>query len=78
MRDGILRLRSEDVEPLQGEPDEEAAETDDGHARGIPLFDENPQAEKPPISQTELEVFRNVDLKLLDSSAYFKSVFDAE
>ena len=78
LRDCISRPLSDDVEPLQGEPDEEAAETDDGHARGIPLFDENPQAEKKPISQTEFEIFRNVDLKLLDSKAYFKSVFDAE
>ena len=78
LRDCISRPLSDDVEPLVGEPDEEAAETDDGHTRGIPLFDENPQAEKKPISQTEFEIFRNVDLKLLDSKAYFKSVFDAE
>ena len=78
LHDRISRLLSDDVELLEGEPGEEVAETDDGYASGIPSFDENPQAGKNPISQTELEIFTNVDLKLLDNKAYFKSVFDAE
>lgn len=32
--------------------------------------------ERSPISQSELERFADVDLKLLDNRAYFKSVFD--
>lgn len=35
------------------------------------------QSQDNPISQTELERFTDVDLKLLDNKAYFKSVFDA-
>lgn len=32
--------------------------------------------ERGPISQTEFDRFTEVDLKLLDNKAYFKSVFD--
>ncbi len=78
LHDRISRLLSDDVELLEGEPGEEVAETDDAYASGNPSFDENRQAEKSPISQTELERFTDVDLKLLDNKAYFKSVFDAE
>ena len=78
LQDRIARLLSDDVELLEGEPGEEVAETDDAYVSGSPSFDENPQTEKSPISQTELERFTDVDLKLLDNRAYFKSVFDAE
>ena len=78
LHDRISRLLSDDVELLEGEPGEEVAETDDAYVRRNPSFDENRQAEKSPISQTELERFTDVDLKLLDNRAYFKSVFDAE
>lgn len=78
LHDRISRLLSDDVELLESEPGEEVAETDDAYASGNPSFDENRQAEKSPISQTELERFTDVDLKLLDNKAYFKSVFDAE
>ncbi len=45
---------------------------------GPPL--EFEQAEKPAeeISQNEVDQFLDVDLKLLDNKAYFKSVFDGE
>ncbi len=78
LHDRISRLLSDDVELLEGEPGEEMAEMDDAYASGNPSFDENRQAEKSPISQTELERFTDVDLKLLDNKAYIKSVFDAE
>ncbi len=78
LQDRISRLLSDDVELLEGERGEEVAETDDAYASGNPSFDENRQAGKSPISQTELERFTDVDLKLLDNRAYFKSVFDAE
>ncbi len=78
LQDRISRLLSDDVELLEGEPGEEPAEADDAYGSGNLSFDENRQAEKSPISQTELERFTDVDLKLLDNKAYFKSVFDSE
>lgn len=35
-----------------------------------------PQTGERPITKFELDQFKQVDLKLLDNSAYFKSVFD--
>lgn len=78
LQDRIARLLSDDVELLEGEPGEEVSETGDAYGSGNPSFDENRQAEKNPISQTEFERFTDVDLKLLDNQAYFKSVFGAE
>ncbi len=76
LQDRISKLLSDDVELLEGEPGEEGTEVGDGYANAS--FDENREAEKSPISQTEFERFTDVDLKLLDNQAYFKSVFDAE
>ena len=78
LQDRIARLLSDDVELLEGEPGEEVSEMGDAYGSGNPSFDENRQAEKNPISQTEFERFTDVDLKLLDNKAYFKSVFDVE
>ncbi len=78
LQDRISRLLSDDVEMLDGEPGEEGAELGDTYGSGGASFEENREAEKSPISQTEFERFTDVDLKLLDNQAYFKSVFGAE
>lgn len=37
-----------------------------------------PTKDRGPISQSEIERFTDVDLKLIDNKAYFESVFDEE
>jgi hypothetical protein len=49
-------------------------ETDEEYSVPAPIKDSG--KEKAPISQSEFDRFTDVDLKLLDNKAYFKSVFD--
>jgi len=51
---------------------------DEGNPVDTSGVEENQAAEVSPISQMELERFTDVDLKLLDNKAYFKSVFEVE
>jgi len=49
-------------------------EIDEEYSVPAPIQDTS--KEKAPISQSEFDRFTDVDLKLLDNKAYFKSVFD--
>lgn len=74
LHDRIAKLLSDDSEMVDGELAEEYGASVAGDA----FADEKPASEKSPISQTEFERFTDVDLKLLDNKAYFKSVFETE
>ncbi len=78
LQDRIAKLLSDDVEMLDGELGEEGVGEYGASGTGNASSDENRTSEKSPISQTELERFTDVDLKLLDNKAYFKSVFETE
>jgi len=78
LQDRIAKLLSDDVEMLDGELGEEGVEDYDASGAGNVPSDEEPAGAKSPISQTEFERFTDVDLKLLDNKAYFKSVFETE
>ncbi len=66
--DGILN----EADAPDGPPEDSAA------AHGHPLGEMSPFGNSPkvPISATEVDSFRNVDLKLIDNAEYFKAVFD--
>ena len=53
---------------------DEAGDADGGPSEGLVSRDSN-RGNSSPITQGELKRFADVDLKLLDNSAYFKSVF---
>ncbi len=78
LHDRIAKLLSDDAEMVDGELAEGAAEEYGAPTAGDAFADEKPASEKSPISQTEFERFTDVDLKLLDNKAYFKSVFETE
>lgn len=75
LQDRIYKLLTEegeagaesDVATEQSEASEEAGPLSDDDKRGGAMS---------PISQSEFDQFTDVDLKLLDNRAYFKSVFD--
>ena len=70
LQDRIAKLLSDDVEMIEEEIDETNEE--------IGPDPSEPKDQSKPISQPEFERFVDVDLKLLDNKAYFKSVFETE
>ncbi len=78
LHDRIAKLLSDDVEMIDGEVGEEGAEDYGASGAGNASADEKRAGEESPISQTEFDRFTDVDLKLLDNKAYFKSVFKTE
>ena len=78
LQDRISKLLGDEVDMFDGEPGEEGLLEGDGELRGVASGEESVEVEVSPISQTEFERFTDVDLKLLDNGAYFKSVFEAE
>lgn len=70
LQDRIAKLLSDDVELLEGEIDETNEEIEPDPSE--------PKDQSKPISQLELKRFRDIDLRLLDNKAYFKSVFGSE
>lgn len=60
------------TDELMGEFTEESFDEEEG----VPAPIQDSNKEKAPISQSEFDRFTDVDLKLLDNKAYFKSVFD--
>ncbi len=78
LQDRIAKLLSDDVEMFDGDIGEEGLIDDEGNPVNTSGVEENQAAEVSLISQMELERFTDVDLKLLDNKAYFKSVFEVE
>lgn len=75
LQERLSTLLTDGQSPIEGVvsdnfqlPEEGADEDLSGQADSDP--------ERGPISQSELERFTDVDLKLLDNKAYFRSVFD--
>lgn len=76
LQDRISRLLSDEVE-FDGAPSDESGEFLPEESGMVAESGEIVQeAEREPISQNEAERFADVDLKLLDNKAYFKSVFE--
>jgi hypothetical protein len=81
LTDRITKLMSEEAEqngesegvPSEDSPEEEAEAATATAETAAP---EEPKKKGAPISQSELERFTTIDLKLLDNKAYFKSVFE--
>ena len=65
LEDHVAALFYDDVELIEGHSEETGGE--------LKL-----EGQTSPISQDELERFRDIDLKLLDNQAYFKSVFGTD
>jgi len=78
LQDRIAKLLSDDVEMLDGQLGEEGIEDYGASGAGNVSSGDEPAGKESPISQTEFERFTDVDLKLLDNGAYFKSVFETE
>jgi len=91
LQDRIGKLMSEEAEAAASEASESedapalTGETLSGEmesavpsvGRAASLSDESKQSGAlTPISQSEMERFATIDLKLLDNKAYFKSVFE--
>ena len=77
LQERIVKLLSDDLEFEEGEFRDPASLESGSQAEAASSGEaDEPQAN--PISQTEFERFTDVDLKLLDNKAYFKSVFEAE
>ena len=76
-------MTEEEDEPSDYDGDSDSDDSDSNVAEPPPEETSQPVAEKPepekarkkPISDSELDQFKSIDLKLLDNPAYFKSVF---
>ena len=77
LQDRIYRLLDEDM-MLENEDETDMLEGGPPDDAAPPSGDEQRKESPAPISQGELERFADVDLKLLDNKAYFKSVFEQE
>ncbi len=93
LQDRIGKLMSEEAEAAENSEasEAEAGESFDESdaaavggavpaASGAEALNEEkkPQTNATPITQSELERFASIDLKLLDNGAYFKSVFEKQ
>ncbi len=86
LQDRIGKLMSEEAEAAENEASDSdespvPAETEESAVPSgsapASLTDESKHAGAlTPISQSEMERFASIDLKLLDNKAYFKSVFE--
>ncbi len=80
LQERIGKLMSDEAEAsAEGDDDEEATSQAPApeSATPAPVTDKSKRAGAlSPISQSEMERFATIDLKLLDNKAYFKSVFE--
>ena len=75
----FLRERIERLMTVEAEESGEEYSDDEGDADQTASAQDADTAQKErrvPISESELERFAKIDLKLLDNKAYFRSVFD--
>jgi hypothetical protein len=75
LQDRIGKLMTEESE-AESESYAEAEPDGDTALESAPAGEARGGEERSPISDSELERFASIDLKLLDNKAYFKSVFD--
>lgn len=90
LQDRIGKLMSEEAEAAEAAEMDSGETLDEPDAAAVggtvpasggaeALSDEQKrQGAMTPISQSELERFASIDLKLLDNGAYFKSVFEKQ